>query len=78
MPGLAAKPIIDILAVVPSSADESSYVPQLGEFGYSLRVREPRFFEHRMLRTTARDVHLHVFSPTVPEISRKMAEWSST
>src|SRR5439155_8943459 len=51
VPGLAAKPIIDILAVVPNSADESSYVPQLGAVGYSLRVREPGFFEHRMLRT---------------------------
>jgi GrpB-like predicted nucleotidyltransferase (UPF0157 family) len=27
VPGLAAKPIIDILAVVPDSADESAYLP---------------------------------------------------
>lgn len=72
VPGLAAKPIIDILAVVPNSADESSYVPQLGAFGYSLRVREPSFFEHRMLRTTARDVHIHVFSVGAPEIRRNI------
>jgi GrpB-like predicted nucleotidyltransferase (UPF0157 family) len=72
VPGLAAKPIIDILAVVPNSADESSYVPQLGAIGYSLRVREPGFFEHRMLRTTARDAHVHVFSPGSPEISRNI------
>lgn len=70
VPGLAAKPIIDILAVVPNSADESSYVPQLGAVGYSLRVREPSFFEHRMLRTAARDVHVHVYSPGTPEIGR--------
>jgi len=72
VPGLAAKPIIDILAVVPDSADESSYVPQLGSVGYSLRVREPSFFEHRMLRTAARDVHVHVFSPGAPEIGRSI------
>jgi GrpB-like predicted nucleotidyltransferase (UPF0157 family) len=72
VPGLAAKPIIDVLAVVPNSADESTYVPQLGALGYSLRVREPRFFEHRMLRTIARDVHVHVFSPGAPEISRNI------
>jgi GrpB-like predicted nucleotidyltransferase (UPF0157 family) len=72
VPGLAAKPIIDILAVVPSSADESSYVPPLVAIGYSLRVRQPSFFEHRMLRTPARDVHLHVFSPGAPEISRNV------
>jgi len=70
VPGLAAKPIIDMLAVVPDSADESSYVPQLGAAGYELRVREPDFFEHRMLRTAARDVHLHVYSPGAPEIGR--------
>ncbi|MFL5537455.1 MAG: GrpB family protein [Longimicrobiaceae bacterium] len=73
VPGLAAKPIIDILAVVPDSADESAYVPQLGAAGYSLRVREPDFFEHRMLRTAARDVHLHVYSPGAPEIGRMTA-----
>jgi hypothetical protein len=61
---------IDILAVVPNSADETSYVPQLSAVGYSLRVREPSFFEHRMLRTAARDAHVHVFSPAAPEISR--------
>jgi GrpB-like predicted nucleotidyltransferase (UPF0157 family) len=73
VPGLAAKPIIDILAVVPDSADEPAYVPQLGAAGYSLRVREPDFFEHRMLRTAARDVHLHVYSPGAPEIGRNLA-----
>ena len=72
VPGLAAKPVVDILAVVPDSADESSYVPQLGAFGYLLRVREPAFFEHRMLRTTARDVHVHVYSPGSPEIGRNI------
>lgn len=72
VPGLAAKPIIDILAVVPNSADESTYIPQLKTVGYSLRVREPNFFEHRMLRTTARDVHLHVYSSNAPEIQRNL------
>ena len=35
-----------------------------------LRVREPDFYEHRMLRTPAQDVHLHVFSLGSPEIER--------
>jgi GrpB-like predicted nucleotidyltransferase (UPF0157 family) len=70
VPGLAAKPIIDILTVVPDAADEPSYVPELGAAGYALRVREPEFFEHRMLRTAARDVHVHVYSPGAPEIGR--------
>lgn len=74
VPGLAAKPVIDILAVVADSADEASYVPRLVAIGYELRVREPDFFEHRMLRTAARDVHLHVYSPdAAAEIDRLVA-----
>lgn len=70
VPGLAAKPIIDILLVVVDSADEGSYLPALETAGYALRVREPDFHEHRMLRTPAKDVHVHVFSPDSPEIGR--------
>jgi GrpB-like predicted nucleotidyltransferase (UPF0157 family) len=70
VPGLAAKPIVDILVVVEDSSDEVSYVPALKSAGYVLRVREPAFHEHRMLRTTAKDVHVHVFSPESPEIKR--------
>ena len=72
VPGLAAKPIIDMVAVVTDSSDEARYVPQLVAIGYSVRVREPERFEHRMLRTAARDVHLHVYSPGVPEVDRNI------
>jgi GrpB-like predicted nucleotidyltransferase (UPF0157 family) len=41
VPGLVAKPIIDILLAVANSADEPSYVPALEEAGYVLRIREP-------------------------------------
>lgn len=70
VPGLAAKPIIDILLVVADSADERSYLPRLQAAGYELRVREPEFYEHRMLRPPSRDVHIHVFSLGSPEIER--------
>jgi GrpB-like predicted nucleotidyltransferase (UPF0157 family) len=70
VPGLAAKPIVDILLVVEDSSDEASYAPALESAGYVLRVREPDFHEHRMLRTAAKDVHVHVFSPQSPEIER--------
>lgn len=70
VPGLAAKPIIDILVAVRDSADEASYVPHLEAVGYELRVREPHFHEHRMLRTLERDVHIHFFSEGAPEIER--------
>ena len=70
VPGLAAKPIIDILVVVQDSANESAYLPQLEASGYVLRVREPDWNEHRMFRTPERDVHIHVYSAGCPEIER--------
>jgi GrpB-like predicted nucleotidyltransferase (UPF0157 family) len=72
VPGLAAKPIVDMLLVVENSADESSYLAILEAAGYVLRVREPHFYQHRMFRTPERDVHLHVYSPTSPEIERNL------
>lgn len=70
VPGLAAKPIIDMLLLVEDSAAESEYGPALEAAGYILRVREPDFHEHRMFRTPQRDVHIHVVSTGCPEIDR--------
>jgi len=70
VPGLAAKPIIDICLTVADSSDEASYLGDLQAAGYELRVREPDFHEHRMLRTRAHDVHLHVFTQGSQEITR--------
>jgi len=72
VPGLAAKPIIDILVVVPDSADESAYLSQLEAAGYVLRVREPEWNEHRMFRTPDRGVHVHVYSAGCSEIQRTL------
>ena len=70
VPGLAAKPIVDVLLVVEDSAEEASYVPLLEEAGYVLRVRVPDFDVHRMLRTPEKDVH--VFGPGSREIERHL------
>jgi GrpB-like predicted nucleotidyltransferase (UPF0157 family) len=72
VPGLAAKPIIDILVVVTDSANESAYLPRLEAAGYVLRVREPEWNEHRMFRTPEKDVHVHVYSDGCPEIQRNL------
>lgn len=72
VPGLAAKPIVDILVVVADSADESAYLPQLEAAGYDLRVREPGWNEHRMFRTPEQDVHVHVYSEGCPEVERNL------
>ena len=65
IPGLAAKPIIDILVVVPKITDDARFVPALEAAGYELRVREP---DHRMFRTPDRDVHVHLFEQGSQEI----------
>jgi GrpB-like predicted nucleotidyltransferase (UPF0157 family) len=70
VPGLAAKPIIDITLIVPNSGDETAYVPQLEAAGYVLRIREPDWHEHRVLKGPDTDVNLHVFSAGSPELER--------
>ena len=70
VPGLAAKPLIDILLVVPDSADEPAYVPALETAGYVLRIREPDWYQHRVFKGPDTDVNLHVFSDGCEEISR--------
>jgi GrpB-like predicted nucleotidyltransferase (UPF0157 family) len=58
VPGLAAKPIVDIAVGVVDPDAEGDFLRRLERAGYGLRVREPG---HRMLRTPARDVHVHVW-----------------
>jgi GrpB-like predicted nucleotidyltransferase (UPF0157 family) len=70
VPGLAAKPWIDMVLVVADSADEPAYVPALEAAGYVLRNREPNWYQHRMFRRSDPGVHLHVFSPDCPEVER--------
>jgi GrpB-like predicted nucleotidyltransferase (UPF0157 family) len=72
VPGLPAKPVIDILLVVADSSREPEYVPALEKAGYVLRVREPGWYEHRMLQTPEADVNLHVFSQGCAEIVRML------
>jgi GrpB-like predicted nucleotidyltransferase (UPF0157 family) len=69
VPGLAAKPIVDLLVTVSDPEDESFVVPALEAAGYELRVREPG---HRMFRTPARDVHVHVWADSDPEVARHL------
>jgi len=72
VPGLAAKPVIDIVLVVPDSANEAAYVPQLEAAGYVLRIREPDWFEHRLLKGPDTNVNVHVFSPGCAEVERML------
>jgi GrpB-like predicted nucleotidyltransferase (UPF0157 family) len=72
VPGLAAKPRIDVLLVVADSAEEATYAPDLEAAGYVLRIREPDWFEHRMFKGPDTAVNLHVFSPGCTETQRML------
>jgi GrpB-like predicted nucleotidyltransferase (UPF0157 family) len=73
VPGLSAKPIIDILAAVPSIDDEDSYRHSLEDAGYELRVREPG---HRLFKPEARDVHVHLWdAPGEIERHLRFRDW---
>ncbi|WP_367569471.1 GrpB family protein [Lacrimispora sp.] len=80
IPGLCAKPIIDILLTVADSSDEPSYVPALETAGYTLRIREPDWFEHRLFKGPDTDINLHVFSAGASEVKRmlRFRDWLRT
>ena len=70
IPGLAAKPIIDMTLVVEDSGDEEAYVPRLEAAGYRLHIREPDWQQHRLLKGPDTHVNLHVFSRGSAELER--------
>ena len=70
VPGLAAKPIIDILLVVADSGNEATYLAAMDASGYELRIREPDWNEHRMFVDPERTAQVHVLSTGNGEIER--------
>jgi GrpB-like predicted nucleotidyltransferase (UPF0157 family) len=73
IPGLSAKPIIDVLLAVADSADEAAYVPALTGQGFRLHLREPDWEQHRVMKGDDPYVNLHVFTAGSPEITRMLA-----
>ena len=72
VPGLVAKPIIDMVVVVADSADEQAYVPAMEAAGYLLRIRETNWHEHRMFKGPDTEINVHVFSAGCPEVGRML------
>jgi GrpB-like predicted nucleotidyltransferase (UPF0157 family) len=72
VPGLAAKPIIDMILAVADSADEPAYVPAMESAGYVLHIREPEWHQHRLFRSHDTDINLHVYSFGCPEIDKML------
>lgn len=70
VPGLCAKPVIDVQLAVLDSADEDDYRPALEQAGYRLIVREPEWFEHRLFKGAAPETNLHVYSSGCAELDR--------
>lgn len=77
VPGLATKPVIDIVAGIDDPDDEASYLADLVTAGWDLRIREPG---HRCLRAEPADrrpdggpmlpANLHCYRPNNPEVGR--------
>lgn len=80
VPGLAAKPQIDMVLVVQDSSNEPTCLPALEQRGYFLRVREPDWYEHRVLKGPDTNINLHVFSTGCAEIHRMLTfrDWLRT
>ena len=82
VPGLAAKPIVDITMTVPDVTDEPAFVPDLEAAGYVLRIREsePNWYDHRVFKGPDTNVNLHVFSAGCVELERMVGfrDWLRT
>lgn len=80
VPGLCAKPCIDIALAVADSADEPAYVPELEAAGYVLRRREPDWHEHRVFKGRKINLNLHVWSAGDAIIGKHLAfrDWLRT
>lgn len=72
VPGLVAKPCVDLLLCVADPADESAYVPDLEAAGYTVVIREPEWYGHRVLKGTAINLNLHVFAHGCEEAERML------
>ena len=48
-------------------------MPALEAAGYELRIREPEWYEHRLLKGPGADINLHVYSEGCEEVDRMIA-----
>ncbi|MGC4864119.1 GrpB family protein [Micromonospora sp. DT53] len=67
VPGLAAKPVLNVDLVIEDTAEEATYLPALERLGYRLVLREPWWHGHRMLLSPTEDVNVHVWPQGAPE-----------
>lgn len=71
IPGIPAKPVIDIDLVVSELENEASYVPALEAAGFQFLLREPEWHGHRFFcGYEPISCNLHVWGPANPEVER--------
>lgn len=71
VPGLVAKPCIDMLLVVADAGDDDAYIPDLEAVGYALRISDDDDGDpHRVLKGPDINLNLHVWSAGSPHVSR--------
>ncbi|WP_309104592.1 GrpB family protein [Microbacterium sp.] len=71
VPGLAAKPVIDVDLTVPDVEDEHRYLPRLEAAGFRLIFRDVMSGDpHRQLTFARPNTNLHVWSPSAIEPQR--------
>lgn len=77
VPGLAAKPIIDIDVTVADPSDEDAYRPAMEAAGFALTLREPGWHQHRLFKPHDQSANIHVFGPDCPEAirHRMLRDW---
>lgn len=81
VPGLAAKPVIDVDLTVPDVEDEPAYLPRLEAAGFLLIFRDVMSGDpHRQLTFASPNTNLHVWSPGAIEPQRHVvfADWLRT
>ncbi|HEX3615672.1 MAG TPA: GrpB family protein [Solirubrobacteraceae bacterium] len=72
VPGLDAKPIIDIDLTVADNDDEAAYVPKLESHGFTLVLNEYWWYGHRLLRHDDPRANVHIWAPDCPEAARHL------
>ena len=77
VPGLAAKPVIDIDLTVADPDREQDYLPALEQIGFRLVIREPWWYGHRVLVNDEPRCNLHVsgFDSPEPVKHRIFRDW---
>jgi GrpB-like predicted nucleotidyltransferase (UPF0157 family) len=75
VPGLSAKPCVDIVLQVADVCDEDAFLPALRAAGYRLviREREPDWYDHAVLKGPDININLHVYTAGCPEPRRSLA-----